>query len=136
MIIVHGVDWLSYRALGGNENLDKEAYVTAIPLAESRLEINDQDWRTQAMLATYLVHVGREEDALQQIETALSVSNRDPEALLYAALVFHAVGDEEATLLSLEEMLVADKSYRIYAAEEPGFKNLRGNEQFDRLLNP
>ena len=126
----------SYRAMGGNENLDKEAYVTAIPLAESRLEINDQDWRTRAMLATYLVHVGREEDALQQIETALSVSNRDPEALLYAALVFHAVGDEEATLLSLEEMLVADKSYRIYAAEEPDFKNLRGNEQFDRLLNP
>ena len=126
----------SYRAMDGNENLEKEAYSTAIPLAESRLEINDQDWRSHAMLATYLVHVGRKEDALQQIETALSASNRNPEALLYAALVFHAVGDEEATLLSLEEMLVADKSYRIYAAEEPDFKNLRGNERFDRLLNP
>jgi len=122
--------------MGGKENLEEEAYATAIPLAESRLEINDQDWRTHAMLGTYLVQVGREEDALQQIETALSVSNRNPEALLYAALVFHAAGDEEATLLSLEEMLVADESYRNYAAEEPDFKNLRGNERFDRLINP
>ncbi len=126
----------SYRAMGGNENLEKEAYATAIPLAESRLEINDQDWRSRAMLAIYLAHAGREEDALQQTETALSISNRHPEALLYAALVFHAVGDEEATLLSLEEMLVADESYRNYATEEPDFKNLRGNERFDHLFSP
>ena len=126
----------SYRAMGGKENLEKEAYATAIPLAETRLEINDQDWRTRAMLATYLAHVGREDDSLQQIETALSISNRNAEALLYASLVFHAVGDEEATLLSLEEMLIADESYRNYAAEEPDFKNLRGNERFDSLINP
>ena len=126
----------SYRAMGGNEALAKEAYTTAIPLAETRLEINDQDWRTGAMLAIYFVYAGREEDALHQIETALSTSDRDAEVLLYAALIFHAVGDEEATLLSLEEMLVADESFRIYAAEEPDFKNLRGNERFDRLLNP
>ncbi|MDX2428632.1 MAG: tetratricopeptide repeat protein [Xanthomonadales bacterium] len=126
----------SYRAMGGNEALAKEAYITAIPLAETRLEINNQDWRTRAMLAIYFVYAGREEDALQQIETALSASDRDAEVLLYAALIFHAVGDEEATLLSLEEMLVADESFRIYAAEEPDFKNLRGNERFDRLINP
>ena len=126
----------SYRAMGGNEDLGIEAYVTAIPLAETRLEINDQDWRTHAQLATYLVHVARQEDARQYIEAALSISNHHPEALLYAALVFHAVGDEEATLLSLEEMLVADESYSNYAAEEPDLKNLRGNERFDRLLNP
>ena len=126
----------SYRAMGGNEELGIEAYVTAIPLAEARLEVNDQDWRTYAQLATYLVNVARQEDARQYIKAALSISNRHPEALLYAALVFHAVGDEEATLLSLEEMLVADESYRNYAAEEPDLKNLRGNERFDRLLNP
>ncbi len=126
----------SYRAMGGNEALAKEAYTTAIPLAETRLEVNNQDWRTRAMLAIYFVYAGREEDALLQIETALSASDRDAEVLLYAALVFHAAGDEEATLLSLEEMLVADESFRNYAAEEPDFKNLRGNERFDRLISP
>ncbi len=126
----------SYRAMGGNEALAKEAYTTAIPLAETRLEVNDQDWRTRAMLAIYFAYAGREEDALQQIETALSASDRDAEILLYAALVFHAVGDVEATLLSLEEMVVADESFLNYVAEEPDFKNLHGNERFDSLINP
>ena len=69
-------------------------------------------------------------------ETALSASGRDAEILLYAALVFHAVGDKEATLLSLEEMVVADESFLNYVAEEPDFKNLHGNERFDSLINP
>ena len=126
----------SYRAMGENEELGKEAYATAIPLAETRLEINDQDWRSNAQLATYLVQMGREEEARQQIDIALGVSNRHPEALLYAALAFHAVGDEEATLLTLEEMVMADETYSKYAAEEFDFKDLFGNERFDRLINP
>ena len=126
----------SYRAMGGNEALQKEAYATAITLAETRLEINDQDWRGSAMLATYYVFSERKDDALRQAESALSLSKRNPEALLYAALVFHALGDEGATLSSLEDMVLADESYRPYAAEEPDFKSLRGNERFDRLINP
>jgi TolB-like protein/Flp pilus assembly protein TadD len=126
----------SYRAMGGSENLQNEAYATAIPLAESRLEVNDQDWRSSAMLATYYVHSEREEEAVRQIESALSLSKRNAEALLYAAMVSHALGDEEATLSNLEEMLLADESYHIYAAQEPDFMSLRGIERFDRLINP
>ena len=88
------------------------------------------------MLATYYVHSEREEEAVRQIESALSLSKRNAEALLYAALVSHALGDEEATLSNLEEMLLADESYHIYAAQEPDFMSLRGIERFDRLINP
>jgi tetratricopeptide (TPR) repeat protein len=126
----------SYRALDENEAKQKEAYATAIPLAESTLVINDQDWRTSAMLATYYLYSEREDDAQRQIETALSISKRHPEALLYAALVYHALGDQEATLETLEEMIEADNTYRPYAAEEPDFSSLRGNERFERLINP
>lgn len=126
----------SYRAMGGNEELEKNAYATAIPLAESRLEVNDQDWRSSGMLATYYAQSERDEDALRQIESALSISKRHPEALLYAALVFHRVGNVEAALFSLEEMLAAEPSYRTYAAQEPDFNSLKGNERFDRLINP
>lgn len=126
----------SYRAMGGKEALEMEAYATAIPLAESRLEVNDQDWRSSGMLAIYYAQSERDEDALRQIESALSTSRRHPEALLYAALAFHAIGDEESTLSSLEEMLVADPSYRTYAAQEPEFGSLQGNERFNHLINP
>ena len=126
----------SYRAMGDKEALEMEAYATAIPLAESRLEVNDQDWRSSGMLAIYYAHSDRDEDALRQVESALSISKRHPEALLYAALAFNAIGEEESTLSSLAEMLVADPSYRTYAVQEPDFGSLQGNERFDRLINP
>jgi len=126
----------SYRALGENKDLQEEAYATAIPLAESKLKINDQDWSTCAMLAIYYVYAGRQEDALRQIETALSVSKRNPEALLYAALVSNALGNTEETLAILEEMIKADESYRNYAIAEPDLRSLHGNERYERLTNP
>jgi TolB-like protein/Flp pilus assembly protein TadD len=126
----------SYRAMGENEDLQKAAYTTAIPLAESKLEINDQDWSTQAMLAVYYVYSGRQEEASRQIETALVISKRNPEALLYAALISNALGNTEETLTVLEEMIEADESYRNYAANEPDLKSLRGNERFEQLINP
>lgn len=126
----------SYRAMGENEDLQKEAYATAIPLAESTLEVNEQDWQTRAMLATYYAHSDREEDASLQIEAALSLSKRNPEALLYAALIANTLGNQEATLTILEEMIKADESYRNYAANEPDLRSLHGNERFERLINP
>jgi len=126
----------SYRAMGEKEDLQKAAYTTAIPLAESKLEINDQDWSTQAMLAVYYVFSGRQEEASRQIETALGTSKRNPEALLYAALISNALGNTGETLAILEEMIEADESYRNYAANEPDLKSLRGNERFDQLINP
>ena len=126
----------SYRAMGENKEGQENAYATAIPLAESRLQINDQDWRTSAMLAVYYAYSDRENDALAQIEQALHTSKQHPEALLYAALVFNALGDREATLTSLEDMVKAESSYRIYAADEPDFAPLRNNERFERLITP
>ena len=126
----------SYRALGTNEALQKEAYATAISLAEPALEINDQDWKTSALLATYYTFSEREDDARRQIESALVISKRNPEALLYAALIYNAQGDMDATLATLEEMIKADGTYRIYAANEPDLKPLHGNDRFERMINP
>ncbi len=126
----------SYRAMGENEDAERDAYAAAIPLAESRLEINDQDWRTIAMLGTYYAHSDRQDDARSQIESALTISKRNPEALLYAALAFNALGEEETTLTYLEEMVERDDSYRNFVIEEPDLQVLRGNERFERLIYP
>ena len=126
----------SYRAMGDNEEAEKEAYATAIPLAESRLKINDQDWRTIAMLASYYARSGRFAEARSQTEVALAISDRDSEALLYAALTLIALGEEETTLSYLEEMVERNESYRNYIFVEPDFRVLSGNERFERLTNP
>ena len=125
----------SYRAMSEHDDA-REATATAIPLAEARLEINDQDWETMAMLATYYAYSDRPEEALGQTEVALMVSNRDPEALLYAAFTSVALGDKESSLSYLEEMVERNDFYRNYVLEEPELQVLRGNERFERLIKP
>jgi TolB-like protein/Flp pilus assembly protein TadD len=127
----------SYRQLGGRDDEAGAAYATASQLAESNLEINDQDWRTIGMLATYLVHSGRPEEARRRIDTALAISGRDPEALLYAALVSLERGDEDMALEALEEMVERNEAFRLYIADDPDLQSLAGSERYDRLIkNP
>ena len=68
------------------------------------------------------------------VEDALADSEKAPEILLYAALVWHKLGNEDAALSALEEMVERDATFRAYAAEEPDLKTLRGNPRFTRLL--
>lgn len=124
----------SYRLMGAEDEAASEAYASAIRLAEARLEINDRDWRTKAMLATYYVHSNRGTEAVAMVENALVDSERAPEILLYAALVWQKLGNEDAALSALEEMVERDATFRPYAAEEPDLKNLRGNPRFARLM--
>jgi len=126
----------SYRLMGGRDEDAHAAYANAMRLAEGMLEINDQDWRTSGLLATYYAHSGRPADARARIESALAVSGRDPEALLYAALVEQELGDDEAALLALEEMVERNEAFRLYVVEDPDLKALAGNERFDRLITP
>jgi Tfp pilus assembly protein PilF len=88
------------------------------------------------LLATYYVHGGRPADARAQIESALAVSGRDPEALLYAALIEQELGDDEAALQALEEMVERNEAFRLYIIDDPDLQSLAGNERFDRLITP
>lgn len=126
----------SYRLLGGREQQAAEAYGKAIRLAEGALRINDKDWRTHGLLATYYVHSDQPDAATAAVQAALEISGRDPEALLYAALVAHQRGDAEGALQALEEMVERDESFRQYAADDPDLRSLSGNPRFDRLVNP
>jgi len=126
----------TYRVMGEEEERQREAYATAIRLAEPMLEINARDWRTSGLLATYYVHSNREDEARALIESTLRISKRNPEALLSAALIYFAIGDEAKTLQYLEEMVDRDESYRDYARDDPDFQKLEGNERYDRLVNP
>ncbi len=126
----------SCRQMGDMGEEARAAYGKAIGLAEAALQVNGRDWRTRGLLATYYAHADRPADAVAQIESALEISGRDPEALLYAALVAHERGDTEAALRALEEMVERDESFRQYAADDPDLRSLAGNARFDRLISP
>jgi len=126
----------SYRFVPGREDAARDAYANAVRLARANLEINDQDWRTMGLLAIYLAHSGHPGEAGEQIEAALAISGRDPEVLLYSALVAHERGDVDATLDALEEMVERNPAFRLYVVDDPDLTSLAGNERFDRLLAP
>ncbi|NNK31633.1 MAG: tetratricopeptide repeat protein, partial [Xanthomonadales bacterium] len=84
--------------LPGAEARAAEAFRRAVPLARDRLEINPEDWRTRAYLATYLAWLGELEEAAELSGNALSASERHPEALLCAADVAYARGETESYL--------------------------------------
>jgi TolB-like protein/Flp pilus assembly protein TadD len=126
----------AYRLMGNGEEASQSAYARAIGLAEAQLEVNPQDWRTHGLLATYYAHSGRGEEAAARIESALAISERDAEALLYAALVAHERGDGEATLSALEEMIERDPTFRDYAKQDPDLVSLSGHPRFERIIHP
>jgi len=124
----------SYRQMGGEDEKSLEAYDTAIRLAEEQLGINEKDWRTRAMLAVYLAYTAQNSLALQQVETALQQTGRNPETLLYAALIYNETGDLESTFTAMEEAVAADDSYRWYFANEPDLKVLHSDLRFQKII--
>lgn len=126
----------SYRLMGNEEARAGEAFATAIQLAESKLEINDQDWNTAGLLATYYARTGQAEKATALAESQLEISGGDPDAWFYAAQVWHQLGDEEAALTALEEVIERNSTFRFYIDTDPDFKSLQGNPRFDALIEP
>jgi len=125
----------SYRFVEGQSAAAHEAYTMAASLAEPMLEINAQDWKTRSLLAVYLAHLDRGEEAVLLIEQSLDSSHRDPENLLYAALVRYQLGDHDGAVTALEEAVEKDNSYRRYATLEPDFRGLQENQRYRQLLS-
>jgi tetratricopeptide (TPR) repeat protein len=126
----------SSRFLEGTAEQAAEAYDTAIKLAEDMLRINDQDWQTQGLLAIYLLHSDRADEATSMVDRVLSLSNRKPEALYYAAIVAHVSGESEQALDMIAEALAGNEAYRYYFANDPDFKSLRSSERFQTVVGP
>lgn len=126
----------SYRFVAGMEAESLHAYQRAAELAQENLLINASDWRTRGLLAIYLVHSGRTDEALQQANRALSESQKSPEALYYLALVQLEAGDSDGALDALEDAVASDTQYRRFIESDPDLAALRGNQRFDRLIDP
>jgi TolB-like protein/cytochrome c-type biogenesis protein CcmH/NrfG len=90
----------------------REINLKASELAIQKLEVNDQDWRTLALLATYQARTGETEQAVMNVQRALSLSGRHAEALLFASEVYIEAEEIDTYLSLLEEMVARDASFR------------------------
>jgi TolB-like protein/tetratricopeptide (TPR) repeat protein len=126
----------SYRFIPGKEEESNNAYLRATELAEENLLINESDWRTRGLLATYLVHINRIDEAQKQAQKTLTESQNNSEALYYLALVQLFAGDSISAIEALDQAVASNPQYRQFIASDPDLAVLRGTEQFDRILQP
>ena len=107
------------RLEGGQEALVIEYYQKADELAGKQLLINEQDWRTMQLQALYIAYSGQKKNAITLAEKAMSLADRRPVSLFFAALTYLELGDREICIELLRESVTKDESYRQLVATDP-----------------
>ncbi len=120
---------ISGHALGA-----EEAYRQAISLAEKNIELNRNDWKTNAMLGAYYARLGEFEKGLEYSNKSLEYSKGAAEAFLYHAYVHVERDDKAAALDALESAVRKSEDYRQFIARDPFLQVLKGGSRFQALL--
>lgn len=124
----------SYRFIPEQESLSQFAYQRAAELARDNLKINKEDWYTQAILGLYLVHLGEQTEAMELLEAAVELSQRNSEVLYFKALAVLQDDDIEQAIALLEEAVALEQYYRQFIALDPDLKRLQKDIRFIALL--
>jgi TolB-like protein/Flp pilus assembly protein TadD len=124
----------SYRFIEGADELARENYEKAASAALKNLELNQNDWKTLALLGLYTAHLDRRSEATRHVNEAIEMSGGDPEALYYQALVRQRFDDIDGAFESLEAAVAADDQYRQFIASDPDLKSLSNEQRYQALL--
>jgi TolB-like protein/Tfp pilus assembly protein PilF len=122
----------AYRYIRGEEDNAKNAYEQAIQLAEERLRISPGDWRSVGQLGMYYAYVGRNDDAVAQIQNLLE-NRTDSSAYYFATRVRLQIGDMKGAYESLEQTVNAGWP-RLSLASNPDIVALRGESGYAVLM--
>jgi serine/threonine protein kinase/tetratricopeptide (TPR) repeat protein len=134
-------DWLLWGNLGdslfwggGRPSAAIAAYEKAIAHAERKLKVNPKDSTVLAYSADYNAMSQHRQQAVEQIEKALSLAPEDGDVRLRAAIVYNQLGDTELCLASLEKAVAQGISVQVIR-DTPDFDHLRNNPRFRRLVH-
>jgi serine/threonine-protein kinase len=110
------------------------AYRKAASLANDRLKVNERDGFATYHLALYEAMLGQRGPALDHLDKALRLLNSDSELLFNAGKIHAQLGQPETALNFLQKSLASGYSVP-FVRDDPMFKDLAGNVQFQKLVS-
>ncbi|HTH23746.1 MAG TPA: tetratricopeptide repeat protein, partial [Vicinamibacterales bacterium] len=122
----------TYRWMPGKEAKAREAFTTAIKLAQEGLHANPSDVDLRSRVAGYLAKRGDVQQALEQVREIENVK-RSPAVYYKTAIIYEIAGQRDAALRDLEVALKGGYSMR-EIANEAEFGKLRADARYQRLL--
>lgn len=123
----------AYYWIPGQRDHAATVYGRAVSSAKDRERVNPRDLTALHYLALYEAMLGHEDEALRYLEHALRISHNDPELLFNAAKVYAKLGKTEIALGLIEQAIAAGYS-RFFVRDDPMFRSLANNLQFQRLV--
>ncbi|MEP4146068.1 MAG: tetratricopeptide repeat protein [Halioglobus sp.] len=124
----------SLRHVPDSEAKSRLAFERAAELAEKNLLVNPEDWYTRGYLGFYLIHLDEVDRSTDALKLATAESQRNPDIIYLQALVSLELGDVDATLEALEEIVEKEPTFIHFIVSDPDFQRLATEPRFQRLL--
>jgi tetratricopeptide (TPR) repeat protein len=101
---------------------------------ERQLETVPDDVRARVLLAGNYAELGREEDAVRHLETAVALRPNDTNVLYNAACTYGSLKRKAEALDTLKKAIAAGYGNLDWASRDPDLACLRGDPEFLRLV--
>jgi eukaryotic-like serine/threonine-protein kinase len=123
----------AYSQVPGKRQQASDAYREAIRLTDGELRVNPRDARVLAYRATYLAMLEQKSAALDSLQSALSISPKEPDVQFRAAIVYNHFGDTDHALQRLKEALRLGAATS-WIRDTPDFDHLATDSRFQAIL--
>ncbi|MDZ4805772.1 MAG: protein kinase [Candidatus Eisenbacteria bacterium] len=111
----------------------RELRLRMMGVLEKQLELVPEDVRARILLAGICAEIGRPEDAMRQLQTAVTLRPGDANVLYNAACTYGLLASKAEALATIKKAFEAGYGNREWAARDPDLALLRDDPEFQRL---
>jgi serine/threonine protein kinase/Flp pilus assembly protein TadD len=105
-----------------------------VHVLEQQLELAHDDVRARILLAVDLVALGRGDDAIRHLETAITLRPNDSSTLYNAACSYALLKDKPRALETLKKAIGAGYANMEWIGQDPDLQSLHDDPEFLRLV--